>query len=69
MQQLASSVVLSRTRISRLVDEIARSGLVDKQPDPADGRATRAVITDLGRKKLRETAPSSSASSGTSPHT
>lgn len=57
MQEVAERVVLSRTRVSRLVDEMARSGLVRKQPDPADKRVTWAVINDEGRAALRETAP------------
>jgi len=57
MQDLAARVVLSRTRVSRLVDEIARAGLVERVPDPDDGRATFATITPLGRTKLRRAAP------------
>lgn len=57
MQELAARVVLSRSRVSRLVDEIARAGMVDKQPDPADGRAALAVITGPGRQELHRTAP------------
>lgn len=57
MQELAGRVVLSRTRVSRVVDEMGRSGMVAKQPDPVDGRATLAVITDRGRRELRRVAP------------
>lgn len=57
MQELASRVVLSRTRVSRLVDDVARAGLVAKEPDPDDGRATLAVITPSGRSELRRVAP------------
>lgn len=57
MQELAARVVLSRTRVSRLVDEIAGAGMVAKTPDPRDGRAVLAAITDDGRKALRDAAP------------
>lgn len=57
MQDLANRVVLSRTRVSRLVGEIAAAGLVERVPDPTDGRATFAVITDDGRQQLRAAAP------------
>lgn len=57
MQELSDRVVLSRTRVSRLVDEMARRGLVVKQPDDTDRRSTWAVITDEGRAALRRTAP------------
>ena len=57
IQELASRVVLSRTRVSRLVDELARAGLVRREPDPADGRGSFAVLTDAGRSRLRAAAP------------
>jgi DNA-binding MarR family transcriptional regulator len=57
MQELASRVVLSRTRVSRLVDELVAAGLVERLPDPADGRASFASITRQGRGALRRAAP------------
>jgi DNA-binding MarR family transcriptional regulator len=57
MQDLAARVVLSRSRVSRVVDEMARAGLVRREPDPADGRAAFAVVTDEGRNALRRAAP------------
>jgi len=57
MQELAGRVVLSRTRVSRLVDDLARAGLVCREPDPADGRGSFAVLTDHGRDRLRAAAP------------
>ena len=38
MGELGERVVLSRSRVSRVVDELARKGLVVREPDPADGR-------------------------------
>lgn len=57
MQELAARVVLSRTRVSRLVEELLRAGLVCREPDPADGRGAFAVLTDTGRSRLRAAAP------------
>ncbi len=57
MQELGERVVLSRTRVSRLVDELETEGLVRRVPDPEDGRATYAVITTEGLKALKDTAP------------
>lgn len=57
MRELSDRVVLSRTRISRLVDAMAAAGLVTKQPDDVDARATWATLTADGRKALRDTAP------------
>ncbi len=57
MQELSHRVVLSRTRVSRLVDEMALQNLVAKRPDDRDRRSTWAVIRPEGRAALRETAP------------
>ena len=57
MQELGEKVVLSRTRVSRLVDDLEADGLVRREPDPADKRATFAVITADGEAALRTTAP------------
>ncbi|MFD2470849.1 MarR family winged helix-turn-helix transcriptional regulator [Amycolatopsis silviterrae] len=57
MREVADRVVLSRTRVSRLVDELVRAGLVTKRPEPDDRRVSWAVITDEGVRALRETAP------------
>lgn len=57
MQQLSERVVLSRTRVSRLVGEMADDGLVEQVGDPTDGRAVLAVITPAGHAALRAAAP------------
>jgi DNA-binding MarR family transcriptional regulator len=57
MQELADRVVLSRTRVSRLVDEMVTDNLVEKNRDDLDRRVVWAQITDVGRKSFRQTAP------------
>jgi DNA-binding MarR family transcriptional regulator len=57
MQELGVRAVLSRTRVSRIVTELEGAGLVERCPDPADGRAALAVITAAGRRAQRATAP------------
>jgi len=57
MGELGERVVLSRTRVSRLVDELVRAGLVRRESNPADKRSAYAVLTDLGRGRLRAAAP------------
>lgn len=57
MQELGMRAVLSRTRISRIVTELETQGLVVRVPDPDDGRASLATITDNGRRALRRAAP------------
>jgi len=56
-QQLSDRVLLSRTRVSRLVDEIARAGLVTREPDPTDGRGSFVVLAEEGRRRLQLAAP------------
>jgi DNA-binding MarR family transcriptional regulator len=57
MQELGLRAVLSRTRVSRIVSELEAAGLVERVPDPDDGRATLATITPAGRDALRRAAP------------
>ncbi len=57
MQELGERAVLSRSRISRIVDEMARAGLVVREPDPTDRRGNWAVLTEAGRARLRAAAP------------
>jgi DNA-binding MarR family transcriptional regulator len=57
IQELAGRVVLTRTRVSRLVDRLADAGLVERRPDPADGRACFALLTPAGRDALGRAAP------------
>lgn len=57
MQDLGEAVVLSRTRVSRVVDELVREGFVSRQPNIDDRRSAYAAITSTGRARLRKAAP------------
>jgi DNA-binding MarR family transcriptional regulator len=57
MQELAERVVHSRSRVSRLVDELEVAGLVIRGPDPTDRRAVHVAITASGRAALRKARP------------
>jgi DNA-binding MarR family transcriptional regulator len=57
MSELGERAVLSRTRVSRVVDELAAAGLAERQPDPADGRSSFASLTPRGRDALRRAWP------------
>ena len=57
MTELGARAVLSRERVSRVVDELERAGLVQRERNPDDGRSLLAVITDEGRARLRAAAP------------
>ena len=50
-------MVLSRSRSSRVVDELEREGLVRREPDPGDRRGSYAVMTEAGRTAFRSAAP------------
>ena len=57
ISDLAEQVMLSPSRISRLMIEFEREGLVERRRSASDARSTRALITEKGRDRLREAAP------------
>lgn len=57
MQELGEAAVLSRSRVSRVVDELAAAGLVCREPNPHDRRSFYASLSDAGRAALRRAAP------------
>ena len=56
MTDLGERVVLSRSHVSRVVDQLVQAGLVDKISDETDRRSTRAVLTAKGRQLFRKAA-------------
>jgi len=58
MSELASTVLLSQSGVTRLVDRLERDGLVVREPCPNDRRGLHARITDEGRRRLAEARPS-----------
>jgi DNA-binding MarR family transcriptional regulator len=57
MTDLGERVVLSRTRVSRLVDEMTAAGLVSREQNPSDGRSAYAGLTPAGLRRYRAAAP------------
>ena len=57
MSELGARAVLSRERISRVVDELERAGMVRREHNPDDGRSLLAAITGEGRTRIRAAAP------------
>src|SRR3954469_2810870 len=57
MTEVGAAAVLSRERVSRVVDDLERAGLVRRERNPDDGRSLLAVVTDAGRARLRAAAP------------
>jgi DNA-binding MarR family transcriptional regulator len=52
MCDVAESVLLSRSGLTRLVDRLERDGLVERVSCPDDARGAFARLTDDGRAKL-----------------
>lgn len=52
MGQLGDRVVLSRSRISRVVDELVAAELVSREANPDDRRSSFAALTATGRKRF-----------------
>lgn len=52
MCNLAESVILSRSGLTRLVDRLEREGFIAREPCEDDARGSFAVVTTTGREKL-----------------
>lgn len=51
---LASTLSVTKTSISRYVNEMLDRGLLIQRADPSDGRATLLSVSTLGRRTLEE---------------
>jgi DNA-binding MarR family transcriptional regulator len=54
LSELAESIVLSPSGLSKLMDRMEASGLIRRDPDPSDARATFATITPQGRALVKK---------------
>ena len=57
MAELADSVLLSRSGVTRLVDRLEREGLIVRDTCTSDGRGCFAVLTDDGEQLLARARP------------
>jgi DNA-binding MarR family transcriptional regulator len=57
MAELADSVLLSRSGVTRLVDRLEREGLIVRDTCTFDGRGTYAVLTEDGEEMLARSRP------------
>ena len=62
MTDLASAMGMSGSRITRLVEDLQKRGLVMKQKSADDGRGNVTVLTDRGLQRLEQAYPSHLAS-------
>lgn len=52
--ELAGCTNLDTSTVSRQVAQLHRAGLLERTPDPDDGRAHRLQLTDDGRSRLHD---------------
>jgi DNA-binding MarR family transcriptional regulator len=57
MSLLAEWANVSLSHLSRIVSRLEQRGLVRREPDPADGRFTNAILTDQGLQTIAAAAP------------
>lgn len=57
MADLASLMLVSRSGVTRIVDRLEQAGLVRREFDPSDRRATFAAVTEEGRELTLRTMP------------
>ena len=57
MSSLAEVTNASLSRLSHLFKRLEQRGLARREPDPADGRFTNAILTGLGFQTLAAAAP------------
>lgn len=57
MSQLGERAVLSRSRVSRVVDDLVAAGLARREAHPDDARSAHAVITEAGLARFHHAAP------------
>lgn len=52
--EAAEAIDVAPSAMTGLVDRSARAGLVERRPDPSDGRGLRLFLTDKGRAARRD---------------
>lgn len=62
MATLAAAAGLTPSRITRVVDDLARSGLVRKERHSQDSRGNDAILTDAGLRTMHDIQPAHLAS-------
>ena len=54
---LSGKLAIDRSNLSRIVDQMARDGLIERKTPPHDRRNVLVCITDAGRRKVGEAFP------------
>ncbi|MBU7596336.1 MarR family transcriptional regulator [Streptomyces sp. XM4193] len=50
MSKIGERLMVHPTSVTNTIDRLERAGLVDRRPNPNDGRGTLASVTDRGRE-------------------
>ena len=54
---LVAATLFQQPTLTKIVDRMAASGLVQRAPDPADGRRVVVTVTDAGKRIADELVP------------
>jgi len=57
MTELAALTLVSRSGLTRRLDRLVEAGLVERRSCPTDRRGVFAVLTEAGRARLEQAAP------------
>ena len=57
MNELAGSILLSKSGLTRLIDRMEKVGMVERASCPTDRRGSFAVLTPRGEEVFKEAAP------------
>ena len=57
MSELAGHINVSLSRLSHMAKRLEQQDFLRREPDPADGRYTNAVLTDIGLRLVVSSAP------------
>ena len=57
MSEIAAAANVTLSHLSRIATRLEKRGWMRREPDPADGRATLAILTPTGWDKITTTAP------------
>ena len=50
--EVAENLCVQPATVTKMLDRLVRTGLVQRQPDPADQRVSRVYLTEKGRELL-----------------
>ncbi|WP_336660806.1 MarR family winged helix-turn-helix transcriptional regulator [Leucobacter sp. USHLN153] len=55
LSELTEVMVVDKGQMSRTLRDLDERGLINRTPDPSDGRSVRITVSDFGRERLAAT--------------